>query len=113
MLFPLTNSLGALPRSGLSLPVRAVVTALGLGWKPNAEGFRAGRRAFRPIAQFDVSRQRVKTGAEVDLPDSIPLAHGLAVEPPRQLDRLDRAGKKCSCSPRRNRGCKPVGKPMN
>jgi 3-oxoacyl-[acyl-carrier-protein] synthase II len=69
-----------------------VVTALGLGWKPNAEGFRAGRRAFRPISQFDVSRQRVKTGAEVDLPDSIPLGQNSRLNR-RQLDRLDRAGK--------------------
>jgi hypothetical protein len=45
-----------------------IVTALGMGWKPNAEGFRAGRRAFRPVSQFDVSRQRVKIAAEVDLP---------------------------------------------
>ena len=55
----------------------------------NAEGFRAGRRAFRPVTLFDVSRQRVKIAAEVDLPKNLPatrLNH-------RQLDRLDRAGK--------------------
>jgi 3-oxoacyl-[acyl-carrier-protein] synthase II len=38
------------------------VTALGLGWKKNAEGFRAGKTAFRPVTLFDVSRQRVKGG---------------------------------------------------
>jgi 3-oxoacyl-[acyl-carrier-protein] synthase II len=66
-----------------------IVTALGLGWKPNAEGFRAGRPAFRPVSLFDVSRQRVKTAAEVDLPDALPPT-GLSR---RQSARLDRAGK--------------------
>ena len=66
-----------------------IVTALGLGWKPNAEGFRAGRPAFRPVSLFDVSHQRVKTAAEVDLPDALPPT-GLSR---RQSSRLDRAGK--------------------
>ena len=64
-----------------------IITALGIGWKPNAEGFRAGRTAFRPVSLFDVSRQRVKTAAEVDLPR--PAAHP---PEPRQIARLDRAG---------------------
>jgi 3-oxoacyl-[acyl-carrier-protein] synthase II len=66
-----------------------IVTALGLGWKPNAEGFRTGSSAFRPVSLFDVSRQRVKTAAEVDLPDAPPLT-GLSL---RQMSRLDRADK--------------------
>jgi 3-oxoacyl-[acyl-carrier-protein] synthase II len=66
-----------------------IVTALGLGWPANAKGFRAGRRAFRPVSLFDVSRQRVKMAAEVDLPETFP-ATGLSG---RQLTRLDRAGK--------------------
>ena len=49
-----------------------VVTPLGLGWKINAEGFRAGRTAFRPVSLFDASRQRVKTAAEMDLPPAFP-----------------------------------------
>jgi 3-oxoacyl-[acyl-carrier-protein] synthase II len=66
-----------------------IVTALGLGWKPNAEGFRAGRPAFRPVSLFDVSRQRVKTAAEVELPDALPPTSLSR----RQVGRLDRAGK--------------------
>jgi 3-oxoacyl-[acyl-carrier-protein] synthase II len=66
-----------------------IVTALGLGWKPNAEGFRAGRPAFRPVSLFDVSRQRAKTAAEVDLPVTLPPTRLSA----RQIARLDRAGK--------------------
>jgi len=66
-----------------------VVTALGLGWKKNADGFRNGRVAIRPVTRFDVSRQRVKVAAEVDLAPSLPhtrLGH-------RQSQRLDRAAK--------------------
>jgi 3-oxoacyl-[acyl-carrier-protein] synthase II len=63
------------------------VTALGVGWKPNAEGFRAGRTAFRPVTLFDVSRHRAKTAAQVDLPPSLPPIH-LST---RQRARLDRA----------------------
>lgn len=66
-----------------------IITALGLGWKPNAAGFREGRRAFRSVTLFDASRQRVKTAAEVDLPPGLPptLVHR------RQATRLDRAAK--------------------
>lgn len=46
-----------------------IITAFGSGWKKNAEGFRSGKSAFRPVTLFDVSRQRVKTAAEVDLPE--------------------------------------------
>jgi 3-oxoacyl-[acyl-carrier-protein] synthase II len=66
-----------------------IVTALGSGWKPNAEGFRAGRTAFRPVSLFDVSRQRAKTAAEATLPSALPPTHLNS----RRLNRLDRAGK--------------------
>jgi 3-oxoacyl-[acyl-carrier-protein] synthase II len=66
-----------------------IVTALGFGWKPNTEGFRAGKTAMRPITLFDVSRQRVKMAAQVDVPESLP-ATKLS---PRQLARMDRAAK--------------------
>lgn len=66
-----------------------IVTALGLGWTANAEGFRTGRKAFREVRGFDVSRQRTKSAAEVDLPAGLP-STGLS---PRQEGRLDRAGR--------------------
>ena len=50
-----------------------VVSALGVGWRANAAGFQSGRVAFGPVTLFDVSRQRAKTAAEVQLPES---AHG-------------------------------------
>jgi 3-oxoacyl-[acyl-carrier-protein] synthase II len=66
-----------------------IVTALGFGWRANAEGFRQGRTAFRPVTLFDVSRQRVKQAAEVDLPGEI----GGTRLSARAQRRLDRAAK--------------------
>ncbi len=66
-----------------------IVTALGFGWKTNAEGFRAGRTAFKPVTLFDVSRQRVKLAAEVS--DMVPLPQTRLSQ--RQIPRLDRASK--------------------
>jgi len=66
-----------------------IVTALGIGWQDNAEGFRSGRTAFGPVTLFDVSRQRVKTAAQVRLPDHLPPTR----LGPRQVARLDRAAK--------------------
>src|SRR5688572_23646011 len=42
---------------------------MGRDWSENAAGFRAGRMAFSPVTLFDVSRQRVGTAGQVDLPD--------------------------------------------
>lgn len=66
-----------------------MVTPFGLGVAANTEGFRTGQTAFRPVTSFDVSRQRVQTAAQVDLPNALP-ATALA---PRQARRLDRAGR--------------------
>lgn len=66
-----------------------MVTALGLNWQANAEGFRAGKTGFRPVTLFDVSRQRAKTAAEVDLPASLP-ATDLSSREERRLDRAAR-----------------------
>ncbi|MEW6305043.1 MAG: beta-ketoacyl-[acyl-carrier-protein] synthase family protein [Verrucomicrobiota bacterium] len=66
-----------------------IITALGQGWRANADGFRTGRTAFRPVSVFDASRQRVQVAAEVDLPEDPP-ATALS---PRRLNRMDRAGR--------------------
>lgn len=69
-----------------------IITALGRGWRPNADGFRSGRRAFRPVTLFDVSRQRVKLAAEADLPGSVTAGLRKTRLTTRQVGRLDRAG---------------------
>lgn len=66
-----------------------IVTALGLGWRANADGFRHGRTAFRPVTLFDVSRQRTKTAAEIDLPAELPPSR-LPVALARRADRPTR-----------------------
>ena len=84
-----------------------IVTALGVGWKPNAEGFRAGKTAFRPVSLFDVSRQRVKNAAEVDLPAALPPNRLNA----KQVARLDRASALlllAACEAWRQAGWKPA-----
>lgn len=70
MLYPL----GQRPESPHRVVVTGVgvVTALGLGWEAQAAGLRTGRPTFRPVTLFDVSRQRVKIAAEVDLPEGLP-----------------------------------------
>jgi 3-oxoacyl-[acyl-carrier-protein] synthase II len=86
MLFPARSSRTDPPR--VVITGAGIVTALGDGWKPNAGGFRRGKTAFRPISLFDVSGQRVKTAAEVDLPKALPSTRLTA----HQITRLDRAG---------------------
>lgn len=64
-----------------------IITAMGCGWNANADGFRVGRREFRPVTLFDVSRHRVKTAAEITMPKSIPTGRLRS----RAAQRLDRA----------------------
>jgi 3-oxoacyl-[acyl-carrier-protein] synthase II len=66
-----------------------IVTALGCGWKPNADGFKRGESAFREVTLFDVSRQRTKIAAEVDLPTDLP-ATGLSEKNLRRRSRAAR-----------------------
>lgn len=66
-----------------------VITARGHGWKANAEGFRAGTPAFRPVTLFDVSRQRSKIAAEIDLPETLPATK----LPDKSRRRLNRAAR--------------------
>jgi 3-oxoacyl-[acyl-carrier-protein] synthase II len=66
-----------------------MITALGLDWQSNAAGFRAGKTGFRSVSLFDVSRHRVKSAAEVDLPPRVPSTRLTA----REERRLDRAAR--------------------
>ena len=66
-----------------------IVTSLGSGWRANAEGFRVGQRAFRPITLFDTARQRTHQAAEVNLAGNLPPT----LLSQRQSHRLDRASK--------------------
>lgn len=45
---------------------------MGRDWAENSAGFQAGRMALSPVTLFDVSRQRVGTAGQVDLPDAAP-----------------------------------------
>jgi 3-oxoacyl-[acyl-carrier-protein] synthase II len=85
MLFPKILRLQPPPR--IVATGAGIITALGSGWKSNAEGFRTGRTAFRPVTLFDVSHQRAKNAAEMDLPPTLPATRHSA----KQIARLDRA----------------------
>lgn len=85
MLFPFPQSSERPPR--IVVTGAGIVTPLGFGWRVNADGFRSGRTAFRPVTLFDVSRQRTQIAAEVDLPDRLPETRLTA----KQVSRLDRS----------------------
>jgi 3-oxoacyl-[acyl-carrier-protein] synthase II len=71
-----------------------IITAYGAGWECNAEGFRWGRTAFRPVTLFDVFRQRVQKAAQADLPDAPARAR---LSRPKQ-HRLERAAQLLFCA---------------
>ncbi|HEU5071709.1 MAG TPA: beta-ketoacyl-[acyl-carrier-protein] synthase family protein [Verrucomicrobiae bacterium] len=84
MLFPSPRQT---PPARVVVTGAGIVTALGLGWFFNSEGFRTGRSGIRPVTLFDVTRQRSRIAAEVDLP---PLARtGMPAQ--RPAARWDRA----------------------
>jgi len=85
VLFPSKQAAGV---AEVAITGVGVVSALGTGWAPNAEGFRAGRVAFGPVTLFDVSRQRAKTAAEAVLAELPRTKLGA-----RQERRLDRASR--------------------
>jgi 3-oxoacyl-[acyl-carrier-protein] synthase II len=87
VLFPLARQTNGSPR--VVITGAGILTSLGTGWKLNADGFRVGRTAFRPVSLFDVSRQRVKMAAEVDLPAALPTTRLNA----RSSTRMDRAAR--------------------
>ncbi len=87
MLFPRSNTPSAPCR--VVVTGAGIITAHGVGWRVNADAFRAGRRSFRPVTLFDVSRQRARLAAEVDLPAHLPPT-GLSA---RREQRLDRAAR--------------------
>lgn len=66
-----------------------MVTALGCGWRRNADGFRAGHSGIREVSVFDTSAFTVHHAGEVLLPDEIP-AGELS---PSEIRRLERGGK--------------------
>lgn len=84
-----------LPNAPASATKRVVITGCGLitplgrGWAINADGFRTGQTAFRPVSTFDVSRQRVQQAGEVDLPERLPGGGTRA----REARLLERAGR--------------------
>ncbi len=63
-----------------------MLTPIGLGCEANAFGFRQGNSCFRPVSFFDVSRQRVKCAAELDLPSALPRTR-LSLQREQRLDR--------------------------
>jgi 3-oxoacyl-[acyl-carrier-protein] synthase II len=71
-----------------------IITAYGPGWELNAEGFRWGRTAFKPVTLFDVSRQRVQKAAQAEVPSSFPCARLGR----RKASRLERAAKLLFCA---------------
>jgi 3-oxoacyl-[acyl-carrier-protein] synthase II len=64
-----------------------IITPMGTGWDANAAGFRAGNSALREIDLFDVSRQRIGRGGQLDLPAELPAT----TLTPRDQSRVDRA----------------------
>ena len=63
-----------------------IITALGTGWRENADGFRTGRVALRDVTLFNTSAQSVHRAGEAVLPAYLP-ENRLTVKETRRLDR--------------------------
>ena len=87
MLFPLPKKIDGANR--VVVTGAGIVTALGAGWNINATGFQTGRTAIRPVTLFDVSRQRTKIAAEIDLPETLPQTY-LSEKKLRRINRATR-----------------------
>jgi 3-oxoacyl-[acyl-carrier-protein] synthase II len=85
VLYSRASSSRPLPR--VVITGAGIVTALGIGWSKNADGFRLGCSGIGPVTLLDVSRQRVKLAAEVRLPEELPRT----LLSKRQEQRGDRA----------------------
>ncbi len=89
MLFPSVRKSSSNPAARVVITGAGIITPLGAGWKINAEGFRSGRVAIRPATLFNVSRQRSKVAAEIDLTDELPPTR-LSRREARRLNRAAR-----------------------
>jgi 3-oxoacyl-[acyl-carrier-protein] synthase II len=59
-------------RRPVAITGAGILTSMGADLAENAAGFRAGRSAFRPVDRFDVSRQRVGSAGQAELPAGVP-----------------------------------------
>ncbi|HEY1719062.1 MAG TPA: beta-ketoacyl-[acyl-carrier-protein] synthase family protein [Verrucomicrobiae bacterium] len=89
VLFPAPRKVDSTGANRVVVTGAGIVTALGVGWRKNTDGFRAGRTAFRTVTLFDVSRQRSKIAAEADLPEEFP-ATKLSTNSIRRLNRASK-----------------------
>ena len=87
----LRQNLSAPPRPiASSSPARASSPRSALAGGSMPTGFAPGARAFRPVTLFDVSRQRSKIAAEVDLPSGTAATTNFLANTMRRLDRATR-----------------------
>lgn len=78
-----------MPKRRVVVTGMGMVTALGAGAEVNAAGFKEGKRAFTPVTFFDVSKQRVKTAAQAEVPEKSPSKRVT----PKQWRRMERAAR--------------------